>query len=357
MLDKLRKELTPDPNQYGGTKRCGVEHLLVDIWDAALTALDTGEDAVVLLGVDFKKAFNRMEYGACLAQLERLGASPGSLSMVRSFLDNRVMTIRLGSAKSEFKSILRGSPKGSVLGCALYCATTQNLDDPRGPPDDPGRVRAEAPPSPAPRIPASDFDDPGLAPIPTIPGGRIRFFSQNSESDSSEDSVWFWDSDGAASSPAATLHGAAATPEGERSLGSFKYIDDTTLVQAVPMVSAIRHLTTGTTIETLPLTGLERRFDDLLHYAEDIGMEINCAKTQLLCLSPNNGCQTVAVLNMRDGVVDTIDSMKLVGFVFARGLPDVQVPHPCLAPASPKGSWNKGRQTIFTLLCIHQGHS
>ena len=99
---------------------------------------------------------------------------------------------------------------------------------------------------------------------------------------------------------------------GERDLGSFKYIDDTTLVQAVPLDGVTRHFTTTSTLEQLVPMELEARFVDLVRKAKDIGILINCAKTQLLCISPNNGCNTVARINMPEGPVTSIDTLKWV---------------------------------------------
>lgn len=78
VLAKLRQELRPDPHQYGGVPKCGVEHLLVDLWENILTAMDGGTRAAVLLEVEYKKAFNRMEHSVCLMKLTSLGASAGS---------------------------------------------------------------------------------------------------------------------------------------------------------------------------------------------------------------------------------------------------------------------------------------
>ena len=86
-----------------------------------------GKNAAVILGVDYKKAFSRMEHRACLERPRQLGASEGSLSMVRAFLEDRVMQISIDGHQAEAVPIQRGSPQGSVLGCLLYCATTQNL--------------------------------------------------------------------------------------------------------------------------------------------------------------------------------------------------------------------------------------
>ena len=131
VLEQLRGELIPDPKQYGGVPKCGTEHMLVDMWERVLASMEGGKNAAVLLGVDYEKAFNRMGHAECLRQLRKLGASEGSLALVRAFLENRRMTISINGEKAAvpFKSITRGSPQGSVLGCLLYCVTTQSLTD------------------------------------------------------------------------------------------------------------------------------------------------------------------------------------------------------------------------------------
>ena len=125
-MGQLRGELCPDPDQYGGVPKCGIEHMLVDLWEKIMATFEGGDKAV-LLGVDYEKAFNRMDHNVCLKQLERLGASDGSRSLVRAFLEGRRMTIRIDEHRPDPRLITRGSPQGSVLGCLLYCITTQLL--------------------------------------------------------------------------------------------------------------------------------------------------------------------------------------------------------------------------------------
>ena len=127
VLDKLRRELTADLDQYGGKPKCGAEHMLIDLWEKIMTTLEGGGDAALLLGIDYEKAFNRMEHSVCLSQLRRLGASYSSVSLVRAFLEGRRMTISIDGVMAAPIPINRGSPQGSVLGCLLYCATTQSL--------------------------------------------------------------------------------------------------------------------------------------------------------------------------------------------------------------------------------------
>ena len=93
VMRQLRKELLPDPSQYGGIPSCIVEYMLVDLWERILDALEGGTRAAVLLGINYEKALNRMRHDVCLAQLKELGALPGSLSLVRAFLQGRSMTI------------------------------------------------------------------------------------------------------------------------------------------------------------------------------------------------------------------------------------------------------------------------
>ena len=92
-----------------------------------MEAVEGGKGAAVLLGVDFEKAFKRMGHRKCLQALAELGASPGSLSLVASFLENRTMTININGHTPTPVPIDKGSPQGSVMGCMLYCATTQKL--------------------------------------------------------------------------------------------------------------------------------------------------------------------------------------------------------------------------------------
>ena len=51
-------------------------------------------------------------------------------------------------------------------------------------------------------------------------------------------------------------------------------------------------------------------------------MIINCKKTQMLVMSPANGCRTVASVPTPEGPVHSVDTLKLVGFMFGSS-PDV----------------------------------
>ena len=261
VLLKLRRELIPDRNQYGGKPKCGVEHMLIDLWENILSPMERGDKAAVLLSIDYEKAFNRMEHSVCLRQLAKLGATPGSLSLVRAFLEDRKMTIRLGKNKATPVPIRRGSPQGSVLGCLLYCVTTQSLTAPRDPPPEP------------------------------------VFFPQDGPDD---EPVEMW----------------VDARRSDSDVEAFLYVDDTTLVDVVPMSAAVRHVTTGVTDELLSGLELESAMLNLERDATNIGMAINRKKTQLLVISPPNGCNTRAILNIGEEQIHSQARLKLVGFTF-----------------------------------------
>ena len=215
--------------------------MLVDIWEKVLSALEGGQNAAVLLGVDYEKAFNRMEHAACIGELRRLGASDRSIALVRAFLENRTMKISIDGQSGTPVDIMKGSPQGSVLGCFLYCITTQSL-------------------------------------TVNLRGGR---------------------------------EAPAAGP------ASFLYVDDTTLFDQVRMSEATRHITTGKTEECFGQLALEQDLEELGSRAAAIGMKINEKKTQLLVVSPPNGCNTGASLSAGNGVtITSVDKLRLVGFTF-----------------------------------------
>ena len=126
LLEDIRNELKIDDIQYGGIKNYSVDHLLVDLHDKILAPLDKG-NPVIVLGIDYEKAFSRLNHHECISQLEKLGASAASIALVKSFLTDRQLRAKVGGIISHCKSLCGGSPQGSILGCLLYCITTQQI--------------------------------------------------------------------------------------------------------------------------------------------------------------------------------------------------------------------------------------
>ena len=98
---------------------------------------------------------------------------------------------------------------------------------------------------------------------------------------------------------------------------AFLYVDDTTLVDEVNMGTAVRHISTAITKESFESLALGGDFDTLSNRAEEIGMKINAKKTQLLVISPANGCLTTSSISPEGSdKIESVDRLKLVGFTF-----------------------------------------
>ena len=202
-----------------------------------------------------------MDHRVCLKQLKKLGATPGSVSLVRAFLEERVMTITIGDHTAAPVKISRGSPQGSVLGYLLYCVTTQLITK---------NIRASEVP---------------------------RYFPQSDSDD--EDEVAFRGQEGAGSEP-----------------GVFLYVDDTTLLDFADLSKSSLHISTARTKQDLGVLELQRDMETINRRAKNIGMKINKKKTQLLIMILPNGCDTSASIVVEGQTVEAIDALKLVGFTF-----------------------------------------
>ena len=142
--------MTPKANQYGGEPGCSTGHFAVSLMDYVTSALEDNRAAVILTSVDFSKAFNRLEHGACLNTFKEKGASTQVMQLLASFMAGRSMSVRIGQARSTPRAVNAGAPQGSVLGCYLFHIGIDNIEE--------GCQKHVTPPSPVETQPASrDF--------------------------------------------------------------------------------------------------------------------------------------------------------------------------------------------------------
>ena len=96
----------------------------------------------------------------------------------------------------------------------------------------------------------------------------------------------------------------------------FKYVDDTTLVEAVDISQGTRHFSTGMPQSTSRARYSERLAGAVKARAEEVGMKVNCSKTQLLLIAPQNGYNDKAVIRLGNEAVESASELKLLGFMF-----------------------------------------
>ena len=101
ILNWTAEEVTLRVNQYGGVRGCSTAHMLVGVWNDIGESLEDYRAGVVLSSNDYAKAFNRLSFQHCLSSFARKGASSQILRLLATFLSNRTMAVKVGSAWSS----------------------------------------------------------------------------------------------------------------------------------------------------------------------------------------------------------------------------------------------------------------
>ena len=118
---------------------------------------------------------------------------------------------------------------------------------------------------------------------------------------------------------AASNDSLASAAEGEEGVGPtifiFKYIDDTTTVEVLDRHKGIRHVSGAHPTEHFVAAATGNIMTSISTRAGEIGMVVNAKKTQLLCVSVNNGYETSASFNFEGSEIRGSDTIKLLGFV------------------------------------------
>jgi hypothetical protein len=69
--------------------------------------------------MDLSKAFNCLPHNLLMLKLEAYGLSENSLKLLKSYLENRRQRIKIGNNYSEWDTLIKGVPQGSILGPVL----------------------------------------------------------------------------------------------------------------------------------------------------------------------------------------------------------------------------------------------
>ena len=338
VLEELKEHVKLSSAQYGGNKGCGVDHFLIDTWNTILTHLEDGRAAANLVSIDFEKAFNRMDHGFCLAELRRKGATRGSYGMVNAFLYGRTMSVRVGESKSVPRPVPGGSPQGSILGNFLFCVTTDSLSNPDPIPPlealSPIRQANQAPigfevRASTPRARgADDSDETGSEDDDTVAFFRNRRpFTLES---SAEESMMM---------NQAEIDEFLGIPERwtDAEVDIRCYIDDFNNIEKIRTVGSVTHITTNPCRTLVHAPKSQHLIQRVGRMAQERKMKVNCAKTQMLCVTGSHEIIN-SYMNTDNGKIVGGETLKILGYTFGKK-PTAQAHVNCMLPKLRRRLW------------------
>ena len=275
VLTWLGEQASLRANQYGGVKGMGTEHFLINLWQGVLENIDDSRAGSFITSIDYSKAFNRLDFSCCLKSLQSKGVCRELLQLIASFLTNRNMTVKVGTAYSLLRSVEGGVPQGSLLGVLLFNATIDSFEafhpdvETYGPPLD--DVLAPDPadfPPEAPVIgPVTDRDHKHLPPFLEAP------------------------------------------------LQVLKYVDDNVLNERINF-DKIR--TDGSMTREYHATRTQNAFQHIVVRAEHCGMKVNTLKTNCMLVSDLKSYNPKSFFFDSGGArIEGKDEMKILGVLFS----------------------------------------
>ena len=97
----------------------GCQTALLRIIEDWKKALDDNKFIAAIL-MDLSKAFDCLPHNLLMLKLEAYGLSENSLKLLKSYLENRRQRIKIGNNYSEWDTLIKGVPQGSILGLVLF---------------------------------------------------------------------------------------------------------------------------------------------------------------------------------------------------------------------------------------------
>ena len=113
--------------QHGFRKMHSTTHAITDLLTNTHKSLDNQEKTVALF-IDFKKAFDCVQFPILLEKLTQAGISTDSLQWIKSYLRNRKQRTRINGQLSTLKTVKQGVPQGSILGPLFYILYANDIE-------------------------------------------------------------------------------------------------------------------------------------------------------------------------------------------------------------------------------------
>ena len=122
-----------DPSQYGNQKGISIQHYLINMIHAILSALDNnskGETfAVIANFIDWNSAFPRQCPQLGVESFQRNGVRPALIPVLINYFQDRQMSVKWRGCQSVPRNITGGGPQGATIGLLEYLSQSNNNAD------------------------------------------------------------------------------------------------------------------------------------------------------------------------------------------------------------------------------------
>ena len=106
-------------SQFAYRKKTSTEHAVLTMTEEWVKNMDLGYDVIALFQ-DLSKAFDTVDHNILLSKLIYYNFHPKFISLIKSYLENRTIKVKVNDSLSEKREMNVGVPQGSVLGPLLF---------------------------------------------------------------------------------------------------------------------------------------------------------------------------------------------------------------------------------------------